>query len=80
MSDERKNIAPRSSATARITIALLHKAAADLAEIADESGLSKTDIVNRGVQVFAYLYRKEAEGAEIVIRKADGTTETLLIL
>lgn len=63
----------------RVTINLIPRASAALAEAAQLTGNSKTDTVNRALQAYAFLERTMAGGGEILIR-LDGETELLKLL
>ena len=60
--------APRPVAADRVTVALVPKAAGDLQETVERTGLSKTDIVNRAVSLYEYLDARLSQGAELLIR------------
>ncbi|MFI1382422.1 hypothetical protein [Embleya sp. NPDC020886] len=42
--------------------------------------MNKSDIVNRAVQVYAYMEERQEEGYEIFLRAEDGTMERLRIM
>ena len=56
----------------RITVNLVARAARALQKAADLTGDSKTDTINRAVQVYAYLEEINSRGGTIYIREADG--------
>ncbi|MFD0367738.1 hypothetical protein [Streptomyces sp. NPDC127114] len=53
------------------------EAIADLTEI---TGLSKADVINRAVQIYAYLESQKQQGAHLLLRGVDGNTERLHIV
>lgn len=60
--------APRTAAAERVTVALVPKAAGDLQQTVERTGLSKTDIVNRALSLYEYLDARIGSGAELLIR------------
>jgi hypothetical protein len=59
--------------TERITVALVPKAAADLQYLVDNTGLSKTDLVNRALSLYRFVEESTATGREVLVRdKATG--------
>lgn len=64
--------APGSKTTERITVALIPKAEADLQYMLDETGLSKTDLVNRAISLYRFVEESTAAGKEVLVR--DKTT------
>lgn len=52
----------------RITVALAPRAAGDLRQAAERTGLSKTDIVNRAVSLYEYLDARAGRGDELLVR------------
>jgi hypothetical protein len=59
---------PPSPSPERITVALIPKAAADLQSLQERSGLSKTDLVNRGISLYEFIDAQLREGKEVLIR------------
>jgi hypothetical protein len=78
--EERKQVGPQSpvSATERITVALIPKAAADLQRLQERSGLSKTDLTNRAISLYEFIDTQLREGRELLIRDP-ATHETQLV-
>lgn len=65
----------------RITVSLTERAQKAIALAAEITGDSKTDTVNRAVQLYAYvMWRTVQQEDEIMIRKKDGTCEVLHFL
>ena len=61
----------------RITVNLIPRASAAL-ELAAQLGQdSKTDTINRALQMYAYFMQVKSEGDEILIRHPDGETEKI---
>jgi hypothetical protein len=52
-------------------VALVPKAASDLRQTVERTGLSKTDIVNRALSLYEYLDARLSRGAEILIRDGE---------
>lgn len=55
----------------RITVSLIPKAAADLAELQDRTYLSKTDIVNRAISLYEFVEAQIAAGRVLLVRDTD---------
>lgn len=64
-------------ATDRITVALIPKAADDLARLQATTGLSKTDIVNRAISLYEFL-QAQIDADNFVVRDRK-TGETQLV-
>jgi hypothetical protein len=63
----------------RVTVALVPKAAADLQYLVDETGLSKTDIVNRAISLYKFVEESTAAGREVLVRdKATGEDRVVM--
>lgn len=62
----------------RITVALVRKAVEDLQYLQEETGLSKTDIVNRAISVYKFIESEVRAGNPIYIRDHK-TGETQLV-
>jgi hypothetical protein len=68
-----------AAVAAMITVALVEKAAADLARTHERTGLSKTDIVNRALSLYDFIDAELSEGAELIVRR-DGRANLLKML
>lgn len=55
--------------TARITVSLVPKAAADLQKVHDRTRMSKTDIINRALSLYEMIEGELAVGADVIIRR-----------
>ena len=62
----------------RITVALIPKAAGDLARLQDCTGLSKTDAVNRAISLYEFVNAQSAAGRDLILRDQE-TGETQLV-
>jgi len=60
------------TSSARITMNLSPKAVTALEEVARTSGLTKTDCVNRALQMYAYLEAEMANGSRLVLVRPGG--------
>lgn len=58
----------RPASAERVTVALVPKAADDLRQAVERTGLSKTDIVNRAVSLYEYLDARLGRGDELLVR------------
>ena len=59
----------------RIMVALISKAAADLASTHERTNLTQTDIVNRAISLYEFIDSELAAGAEVLLRRADNSTD-----
>jgi len=71
---------PRSPATERYSVTLVPPAVQAIAELTESTGLSKADVINRAVQIYAYLDAQTRGGADLLLRQSDGTLEKLHIV
>jgi hypothetical protein len=62
----------------RVTVNLVARASRALQRAVDITGDSKTDALNRAIQVYAYLEEVEANGGDIYIREAKDSDLQLL--
>ena len=60
-----------------LSVALIAKVAADLARTCERSKLSPTDIVNRAISLYEFLDEQRASGAEMQLRRPDGSTYSI---
>ena len=72
------SVGERSAVTERITVAMVRKAGEDLETLQDRTGLSKTDIVNRAISLYAFIEDQVQAGKELLVRDPE-TGETQLI-
>ena len=61
----------RPTLTDRITVALIPQAAEDLQHLQDQTGLSKTDIVNRAISLYDFVITQQGEGRDLLVRDND---------
>lgn len=57
-----------------INLALIPQAAADLDRTRKRSGLSEVDIINRAITLYDFVDDELVSGAQLLIRRADGST------
>ncbi len=57
----------------RITVNLVTRAWRALQLAAELTGDSKTDIINRAIQVYAYVTEIEANGGAVYVRESEGS-------
>jgi hypothetical protein len=55
---------PRTS-TERITVGLIRRNSEDLARLAEETGMSKTDLINRAIGLYTLMVEKADEGYKL---------------
>jgi hypothetical protein len=56
----------------KVTVNLIPKAWDAANETATRLGLSRTDVINRALQAYAFLEQAVAEGAEIIVSRQGG--------
>ncbi|GAA3866323.1 hypothetical protein [Streptomyces lannensis] len=71
---------PRRSTNERYSVTLVPPAVDAIAELTESTGLSKADVINRAVQIYAYLDAQTRGGADLLLRQPDGTPEKLHII
>lgn len=64
----------------RVTVNLIPRAAQSLTLAVELTGNSKTDTINRALQVYAYLLRVHREGGSVLVRDKDGVTNRIEFL
>ena len=62
----------------KVTVNLIPKAWDAANETSAWTGLTRTDVINRALQAYAWMERETARGGEILIRSKDGVTERLV--
>ena len=65
---------------AQITVALNGKAADELERVHQATGMSKTDIVNRAIQLYGFVHLETECGNELLRRQPNGTTHVVHLL
>jgi hypothetical protein len=58
-----------------VKVALIDQAYAALVDMTVLQGFTETDTMNRAIQIYAYLMRKQEQGADILIRDSGGSIE-----
>lgn len=71
---------PQRPAGERYSVTLVPPAVQAIAELTESTGLSKADVINRAVQIYAYLDAQTRTGADLLLREPDGTPERLHIV
>ncbi|MFF9639802.1 hypothetical protein ACF1D2_35135 [Streptomyces bacillaris] len=71
---------PQIPASERYSVTLVPPAVQAVAELTESTGLSKADVINRAVQIYAFLEAQTRDGADILLRGPDGTPERLHIV
>jgi hypothetical protein len=62
----------------RITVSLVPAAEESLRQAARQTGLSKTDVVNRALQLYEFINIELSTGADVIVRR--GNSEYLIKL
>ena len=63
-----------------ITIPLIDKASDDLQVIHDRTGLSRTDIVNRAISLYAFIDAELRARSLLIVRRQDGKDHLIKLL
>ena len=63
-----------------VHLPLVDRAATDLAKACQRSQLSPTDIVNRAITLYEFLDEERASGAEVLLRRPDGSTVSVQLM
>ncbi|MEW2310566.1 hypothetical protein AB0918_18285 [Streptomyces sp. NPDC006864] len=71
---------PQNPASERYSVTLVPPAVQAVAELTESTGLSKADVINRAVQIYAFLETQKRDGADILLRGPDGPPEKLHIV
>jgi hypothetical protein len=71
--------AARQIVAERITVGLVPKTIDELQTLQDRTGLSRTDLVNRAITLYAFLDAQTEQGFELLRRRTDGGGELELI-
>lgn len=67
--------------TERITVALIPKAAEELRQLQDRTGLSKTDVVNRAITLYEFIDEQMHAHRDVIIRdRKTGETQIVRFL
>jgi hypothetical protein len=71
---------PAAETDKQVQLALVRKAAVDLARTCERSRLSPTDIVNRAISLYEFLDAERASGTEVLLRRRDGSTVSVQLM
>ncbi len=71
---------PRSAASERYSVTFVPPAVQAIAQLTESTGLSKADVINRAVQIYAYLDAQTRDGADLLLRGPNGEPEKLHIV
>jgi hypothetical protein len=64
--------------TERITIGLTRRSVEELAELQKETGLSKTDLINRSIGLYKFITERMDSGWNVVIKNEE-TKESYVV-
>jgi hypothetical protein len=71
----------RHSPSERITVSLIPQAGEDLGRLQAQTGLSKTDLVNRAISLYEFIEAQRNAGHDILIRdKSTGETQIIVLV
>jgi hypothetical protein len=71
--------APASTSLERVTVNLVPRTSEALRLAVELTGDSKTDTINRALQLYAFFMKIQADDGSILIRDAGGELEKLLL-
>ena len=71
---------PAAEFEKKVQLPLVPQAATDLAKACERSRLSPTDIVNRAISLYEFLDEERASGAEVLLRRPDGSTVSVQLM
>jgi metal-responsive CopG/Arc/MetJ family transcriptional regulator len=71
---------PPPPPTARISVNLTRKAADDIDRLIDATGMNKTDLVNRAIQLYALVHDETTAGSELHVTRTNGQRYILALL
>jgi hypothetical protein len=71
---------PQAPVSERYSVTFVPPAVKAINELAQATGLSKTDVINRAVQVYAVLEEARLRGDQLLLRDPDGTTRGLVVV
>ncbi|GHE61394.1 hypothetical protein [Streptomyces capitiformicae] len=64
----------------RFTVTLIVQTLRALMHIMSVTGMSKTDIINRAVQIYDFVLTHQGDDKELLLRSKDGTIEKVHII
>ncbi|MEU6322683.1 hypothetical protein [Streptomyces sp. NPDC047009] len=64
----------------RYSVTFVPAAVQAVQELTEISGLSKSDVINRSVQIYAFLAQEMAHGRQLMLRNEDGSLERVHIV
>ncbi|MFF9129262.1 MULTISPECIES: hypothetical protein [unclassified Streptomyces] len=70
----------RLPANERYSVTLVPPAVEAISKLVEATGLTKTDVINRAVQVYAFLEERMKEGDDVLLRSPSGELERVHIV
>jgi hypothetical protein len=70
----------RPAANERYSVTLVPPAVEAIGQLTAATGLTKTDVINRAVQIYAFIEERMREGSDVLLRNRDGETERVHIV
>jgi hypothetical protein len=64
----------------KLTVNLINKAVEALDSAVVVTQLSKTDTVNRALQVYAFMIEEQEKGGQLLVREPDGTLSRIRMI
>ncbi|MFE2392233.1 hypothetical protein ACFXC0_26255 [Streptomyces althioticus] len=74
------SVKSRLPANERYSVTLVPPAVEAINKLVEATGLTKTDVINRAVQIYAFLEERMGEGNEVVLRSPEGEYERVHIV
>lgn len=79
MTEPDQPTAPPPAIASRFTVALTYRGTAAMENLEQRTGLKRTDLVNRAVQLYDILDTDLADGGKLMILWPDGTMQRIVI-
>ncbi|NJP52885.1 hypothetical protein HCJ93_23160 [Streptomyces sp. SBST2-5] len=70
----------RPQGNERYSVTLVPPAVDAISKLVDATGLTKTDVINRAVQIYAFLEERMAKGNDVMLRSPSGDYERVHIV
>jgi hypothetical protein len=64
----------------RYSVTLVPPAVQAISDLTELTGLSKTDVINRAVQIYAFFEARRREGGQVLLERPGGGTERVHIV
>lgn len=62
----------------RVTVSLIPRAAAELADLQQKTGISRTDLINRAISLYAFIAKHGEAGRELALHDPHSDTTRIV--